>query len=947
MEKIRNLRITFLEWTKPEISAKTTEENPITILCKGNQIEEIEELSYRIRTGSTFNLLNATLIDDNRYEAELIILEPDYLIDISTLSECFKPYGNHPLNYSLSRLQAKETSAPLLLGNTANFFIDEFVNEDEKPDFNNSLKKLFRLSPFEFTACEELKDSKKEQDFFRNCLKQFNHIQKMVDEIFPKAGIDKKKIVLEPSFISNHLGLQGRLDIMLSDFSAFIELKSGKAVEDFRSGGQFIHSAKNHYIQMILYLAVLEFNLDMNPDDINSYLLYSKYPLLSKERHSRKDLQKALQVRNQLVAYEFEIQNENESSITEELLEQISSDKLNTENLEGNFFDNYLRPGIDKHKYAFSLLSDLEKSYYLRLYTFIVKELWLSKVGEREYEGVKRATVLWNAPMEDKLIAGEILYDLKIAENKSDTEEHTISLIIPVYKDLYLPNFREGDAVILYERNSESDQINNRQIFKGAVESLENNRIVVRLRYRQKNKSVWNPDSFYAIMHDYMDTTYTAMFRSLTAFAHANPERRDLLLGQRKPELNEYFLLIGPPGTGKTSVYLKQMVEKELSNNKTTILLLSYTNRAVDEICKALEDIHTDLPYIRIGSELNCAKEFRKHLLENTLEKCNNRNEVSKVIQNCRIFTGTVASLWNKPELFLLKQFDLAIIDEATQLLEPHLLGLLSQKSFNNENAIRKFILIGDHKQLPAVVLQTREDSRVEDVLLNAIGLNNLSDSLFERLYRYNQKQAWQDNFDILNKQGRMHPDICAFPSKFFYNDQLETLGLSHQLEKWSKKQRVLFHFVKPFVKESSEKINRKEAEKIVAICKELYQTGEDFNPEKIGIITPFRNQIALIRQCLQETGIAGFSAINVDTVERFQGSQRDIIIYSFCIKTEFQLNALPNLLEENEKLIDRKLNVALTRARKQLHLIGNEELLSKNELYKKLIDFVKENQNC
>ena len=97
-----------------------------------------------------------------------------------------------------------------------------------------------------------------------------------------------------------------------------------------------------------------------------------------------------------------------------------------------------------------------------------------------------------------------------------------------------------------------------------------------------------------------------------------------------------------------------------------------------------------------------------------------------------------------------------------------------------------------------------------------------------------------------------------------------------------------------------------------------------------------------MIRKQLQETGIPELAEITVDTVERFQGSQRDIIIYSFCIKKEEQLEFLPNWLEENGFLIDRKLNVALTRARKQLHIIGNENLLKKNPVYEKLIEHIR-----
>jgi len=955
MTKIKTLRIIFREINGEKMIVETLNKQSIVVVCNSIQQQELNDLSFVLFPGAVFNLLNATEIADNLYETEFLIFEPDYLIDTSSLAECFRPYGNHFLNYTLSRLQPKEISPSILLGNIANFFIDELVNEDkEHPvEFIAALKKLFRLYAFELTVCKDLKDPETEAVFFENCRKHFDHIRYAVKKYFPKAGIEKEKVVLEPSFISNALGLQGRLDIMLSDYSAFIELKSGKATEDFRTGGQFIHAAENHYTQMILYLAILEFNLDLPADDVRSYLLYSKYPVLSKERHSRKQLQKALTLRNKIAAWEYAIQRANDPAVTFDLLNEVNSKNLNTKALSGKFFTNYLAPTIDRFAIGFSCLKEHEKAYFLRVYTFVLKELWLSKAGKREYEGVKKASVLWSAPFEDKLIAGELLYNLKIVDNQAALESHTVTLEIPVYPDLYLPTFRPGDAIVLYERNADADTVNNRQVFRGAIERLEGNRIIVRLRYRQKNMHVWNPDSCYAIEHDYMDTNFTAMLKALTCFIEANSDRKDLLTSStslspaKNKEANDLFLLLGPPGSGKTSIFLKQMVENEIKNNKANVLLLAYTNRAVDEICKALTDISASLPFIRIGSELNCSPEFRSYLLENYLENCQKRNDVSEIIQRCRIFAGTVASVWNKPELFQLKHFDLAIIDEATQLLEPHLLGIFCVKNETGKNAIDRLVLIGDYKQLPAIVLQSKEESRVVDSFLNAAGIIDLSASLFERMYRKFNKEGNTSAFDMLSKQGRMHPALSAFPSEQFYEGRLESAGLPHQTEEWNDRNRMIFYPVEPLDHEFSNKTNRKEADMVIEICKKLvtesFKKDESFNSQTIGIITPFRNQIALIRKLLQETGIMELAGITVDTVERFQGSQRDIIIYSFCVKTEEQLDFLPNWLEENGILIDRKLNVALTRARKQLHIIGNEKLLTKNLVYKKLVEHIRE----
>lgn len=956
----KHYKVTYRGMEGKHWIAQTEDKHLIKLNLSLEQAAHWGELSSCCEPGNAFYLLNVGEENEDPAccEAEFIVFEPDYLVDISSLAECFKPYGAHPLNYTLARLQRRENTASIFLGNTANYFIDELINErDDSPvDYLSAIKGMFQTSAFEFSTCSDLNDAVKEKKFFADAQKHFDNIRKVTADLFPHAGIDREDLLLEPSFISHYLGLQGRLDIMQADYSGLIELKSGKGNEDYRTG-QFIRSAENHYIQMILYLATLEFNLDQDPDSVRSYLLYSRYPLLSKERHSRKHLWEALALRNKIVAIDYAIQRKNSIDYTRRVLSAIDADKLNTKGLSGRFFDNYLSPAINKFNRNFRSLDPTEQEYILRLYTFLVKDMWFSKVGEREYEGVKRASTMWHAPFEEKLLAGEILYGLRISCNQAAEREHTIELSIPAYEDLYLPNFREGDLIVLYQRNEAEDTINNRQVFKGAIERLESERIVIRLRTRQRNPQVWNPDGLYAIEHDYMDATYNSMFRSLIGFMEANKERRDLLLARRNPDSiyqdlseeddlqritdkalasQDAFLLVGPPGTGKTSMALSRMVNRVLSDNpEANILLLAYTNRAVDEICKTLSEREEEADYIRIGNELNCAPEHRNHLLERKLKPCSKRKEVIAKIKSTRIFVGTVASVWAKQELFHLKSFDMAIIDEATQLLDIHLTGLLAASNQDGQNAVRRFVLIGDHKQLPAVVLQTEEESSVQEPALNELGITNLKDSLFERLYRQYRTAGLTYAYDFLSKQGRMHPAIAAFPSQYFYDNLLRPVGLSHQQEE-STYERLAFYDIQPSSEDTAEKANLGEAKQVVRLCLSLQESAQN-----IGIITPFRNQIALIRKLLQESGLPDHASILVDTVERFQGSQRDFIIYSFCIKTTAQLAALPNILREDDKIIDRKLNVALTRARKRLYIIGNKALLSKDALYKQLISHI------
>ena len=417
------------------------------------------------------------------------------------------------------------------------------------------------------------------------------------------------------------------------------------------------------------------------------------------------------------------------------------------------------------------------------------------------------------------------------------------------------------------------------------------------------------------------------------------------------------------------------MVETFYQEENTQILLLSYTNRAVDEICKSLSSIQPEVDFIRVGSELSCDEAYRNHLIENELSLCSRRSEVVERITRCRIFVGTVASISGKPELFRLKTFDVAIIDEATQILEPQLLGILCARNTTGNDAIGKFILIGDHKQLPAVVLQREEQSEVHDEQLRAIGLTNLKDSLFERLYRA-VRELTMDNeqltidsgqlrcnmhtaqqlstvncqlstvncqfsFDMLCRQGRMHPEVALFANHTFYEGRLLPVGLPHQQEDSSAITRLAFYPSEPESAGASAKMNHSEARIAARLALTIYQKegAENFNTTRtLGIITPYRSQIALIKQEIARLNIPALNEILIDTVERFQGSERDIIIYSFCVNYPYQLKFLSNLTEDNGILIDRKLNVAMTRARKQMFITGVPDLLELNPIYLSLI---------
>ncbi len=947
-------------------------EQPYLVRYNVPQInEEFAETCKLLWRHAQVNLLDVAIDEAGILTPSFIVLEPDYLLDISSLAECFRDYGHHPGNYFLSRLQPIENARPLLLGNIANLFLDECIHaKGEEIDYRTCMQKAFRRYPIELAACSDLRDKEKERQFFEDCKLHFDHIRETVNDTFHAAGyeLDKTDAVLEPSYICEALGLQGRLDYMQRDMSSFIEMKSGKA-DEYAIRGK-VEPKENNKVQMLLYQAVLQYSMGMDHRKVKAYLFYTRYPLLYPSRPSWAMVRRVIDLRNRIVSDEYGIQLRNSLEYTSQKLEEINASTLNERGLKGRFWEKYLRPSIDNFQSKLKALSTLEKNYFYAVYNFITKELYTSKSGDVDYEGRTGAASLWLSTLTEKCEAGEIIYNLKIKENHA-ADEHKAGLTFSFFQ-AFLPNFRQGDAIILYERNCDADNVTNKMVFKGNIEYLTENEIGIRLRATQQNPSVLPAESLYAIEHDIMDTTFRSMYQGLYTYLSATQERRDLLLSQRPPRFDEsldsliacskddftrvaqkakaaqdYFLLIGPPGTGKTSCALKKMVETFYADKDVQILLLSYTNRAVDEICKSLASIAPAVDFIRVGSELSCDEAYREHLIENKLSSCNRRSEVYERIRNCRIIVGTVAAISGKPELFCLKHFDVAIIDEATQILESQLLGILCARGEGGENAIDKFVLIGDHKQLPAVVLQNTEQSAIYDESLLSIGLSNLRDSLFERLYRNCTaactSSAIRRSYDMLCRQGRMHPEVALFANRAFYGGRLVPVGLPHQMEDSDMICRLAFYPSVPEKAGVSAKINYSEARIVADLAVRIYEYHRsDFDESRtLGIITPYRSQIALIKKEIESVGIPALNHILVDTVERFQGSERDVIIYSFCVNYPYQLNFLSNLTEEEGVLIDRKLNVALTRARKQMFITGVPELLKRNPLYKSLLKLI------
>ncbi|WP_330630611.1 AAA domain-containing protein [Halocatena halophila] len=409
------------------------------------------------------------------------------------------------------------------------------------------------------------------------------------------------------------------------------------------------------------------------------------------------------------------------------------------------------------------------------------------------------------------------------------------------------------------------------------------------------------------------------------AILKGEPARRDLLFDRREPAFepvettfidsneqqntavqmavgaNDCALVHGPPGTGKT--YTLAHIVQALLERDQRVLLSAFTNRAVDNALEQLRELGcTD--FVRIGTEHGVSESMQ----DARLDPRGDPDDRVEQLESAPIVAATTATCGSSPVLSECS-FDVAIVDEASQLTEPGTLCAINQAD--------RFVLVGDHQQLPPVV---RADFDDDDPI-------DLSRSLFERLF-----EAFPDAAITLTRQYRMSQRIQWFASEEFYDGALRPATpavASQQLDDLPgvSEQSLPDHlddgvvFVDPDGKTSGN-VNRTEAERIGTLIEAYRAAGVP--AEDIGVIAPFRAQVGAISQLVAD-------AITVDTVDRFQGSSKAVIIVSFVATDELE----SPIFEDR-----RRINVALTRAKKTLCLVGDETALRSDPFYERMLEW-------
>ena len=531
--------------------------------------------------------------------------------------------------------------------------------------------------------------------------------------------------------------------------------------------------------------------------------------------------------------------------------------------------------------------------------------------------------------------------------------------------------------------NSSLVNLSTKLLFTGTVSYVDGDRMVVTVADNAPLARLQTEENVGVQLY-FDETTYRLMFEALDRVINAKGNRlaylRDLFASRQKAEtfsfdpirfpwLNpaqeqavnnvlrakDVAIVHGPPGTGKTTTLVEAIYETLRRENQ--VLVCAQSNMAVDWISERLVDRGVNV--LRIGNptkvndkmlsftyerrfadhpdypQLWSIREAIRKLRQNRkrrrdegyhqkIERLKSRATELEIRINAELFgearviASTLAG--SASRLLAGQKFGTLFIDEAAQALEPACWIAIRRAS--------RVVLAGDHCQLPPTVKSI-------EALRGGLGT-----TLMERIVR--QKP---DVVTLLKTQYRMNEQIMRFSSDWFYDGMVEA---APQI-----RFRGILDFDNPmawidtadvegkeeFVGESFGRINRAEAQLTLDTLQEYFtKIGKQRILDEridVGVISPYRAQVQLLRRLIKKKEFFKpyRGLISVNTVDGFQGQERDIIVISLVrANADGQIGFLSDL---------RRMNVAITRARMKLIILGDVQTMTRHPFYKKLYEYV------
>lgn len=944
----------------------------------------------------------------------LAVLEPDILLNITDLSQ--SEYCSR--QYLLKQLVPSLPSAAAMSGNLVHHSFKELLKEhdrgalmighaasgEETPlatlqrHFEQELERssldlaLADLSPAAMRERGEPHLSSLANWF----AEQRSTLWDMPDDTTETAqgdGGERENLVRAETFLlAPEIGLRGRLDLLWQQSSRqrLLELKTGAF-----SGDSPKHE---HRWQVFGYHALLAVRRDPRMKKALATLLYSGTPGAATAfpvRFSIINMQRVNEVRNLLVLGHITgiaPAPPGPSRCTRCSLlaqcEQVSS-LLNWQPPQPDVTANGTgalpaEPSSVQH----SELTPEDHAFFEKFYRLLHIE---------GLEGEKHQALLWQETLEERVARGAAIQHLVPAGKPEPTGQGEW------WQTFHCENtseLRAGDEILLSDGNPVTGEV-----VTGTVVAISADKI-----------TVWTPELLaHPTRIDSYDTdrVHVRTLKNLLRWLQIDFHLRSLVAGQQRPafrqipvparqdfnneqnlaveramQMQDYLLVHGPPGTGKTAVIAE--IVKRLHEQGQRVLLAAFTNQAVDNMLKRLdkEGFHD---YVRLGHERNVDPIIQPRLLKklaqvqlqseganktkNTThngasatspegEQQEDTHPVRMLLQQRSVVASTTATWSSDTYDFLFPasgklpasnqswQFDVAIIDEAGQLTIPAILGAL--------RFAKRFILVGDEKQLPPLVLSEEAAKQ------------GLSESLFSHLKHldedYMKSHTGESSACVpLRVQYRMNEGICEFTSRMFYDGKLvahpsvarRQLDVTKRGVKLPGESDAIARAIMPLlpmvfldVRETGErreklaKTSDAEARTVREVVTGLLARG--IAEEEIGIIAPYRAQVANLRRHLFDEdhasgreGLSLDSPLTVDTVDRFQGGERKVIIISFATSRTHEADSQLRDFLTNPN----RINVALTRAQRKLILVGNASALKTLPVFKELLLYCKYSQ--
>lgn len=516
---------------------------------------------------------------------------------------------------------------------------------------------------------------------------------------------------------------------------------------------------------------------------------------------------------------------------------------------------------------------------------------------------------VWEKPIQQKLNSGE---SQKIQHVERTGNQH-LTLTLGSNES----RLREGDMICLHLGNP----IEKRHITQATIEAEYENDWLVRVQLADDESLSAVANGCYADP-DTMDLT--SFYNKALDDIAASPIGREVVLPMLSGQLDtgvifednyddaadraeaagfndqqidavgkgvaaKYLACIqGPPGTGKTRVI--SLIAKLLVEEGHRVLVTSHTHMAINNALNKIAE--EQVPVVKVGAR-GCTKGLHESIPH--FEYGNNWKDQPDA--GYVIGATPFATCSARLETY---QFDTVIFDEASQVTLP--LAVMAMRK------AKRFVFVGDHKQLPPVVLSS-------SVLGNY--------SVFSRLITGNQ-----DVSVMLTQTYRMCHELSRWPGDHYYQGALVSAGenadrrfsLLHAPKRYVDILSESHPFV--FIKSpglNTKHINPAEAVLVVDIIENALEAG--LNPADIGVVTPFRSHAKALKSRLAAKQGYDFSkTIVMDTVERMQGQEREMIIISLCANDPQYISAIAAFFFQAERL-----NVAITRPKTKLVLIGPE----------------------